>query len=29
LAGVAGVTFFLAGKLFGHLLAPGDDTAKA
>ena len=29
LAGVAGVTFFLAGKLFGHLLAPGDDRAKA
>ena len=25
LAGVAGVTFLLAGKLFGHLLAPSDE----
>jgi POT family proton-dependent oligopeptide transporter len=28
LAGVAGVTFFLAGKLFGHLLAPEDNAAQ-
>jgi proton-dependent oligopeptide transporter, POT family len=25
LAGIAGVTFFLAGRLFGHLLAPGEN----
>jgi proton-dependent oligopeptide transporter, POT family len=25
LAGIAGITFFLAGRIFGHLLAPGDD----
>jgi POT family proton-dependent oligopeptide transporter len=29
LAGVAGITFFLAGRIFGHLLAPGDDTRTA
>ena len=29
LAGVAGVTFFLAGRLFGHLLAPTDKEAAA
>jgi proton-dependent oligopeptide transporter, POT family len=29
LAGVAGITFFLAGGIFGHLLAPGDDTRTA
>lgn len=29
-AGIAGVTFFLAGRLFGHLLAPGEkESAKA
>ncbi len=27
LAGIAGVTFLIAGKLFGHLLAPGDNAA--
>src|SRR5437867_10882769 len=26
LAGIAGVTFLLAGKFFGHLLAPGDNA---
>ena len=26
LAGIAGITFFLAGRIFGHLLAPGDDS---
>ena len=25
LAGIAGITFFLAGRIFGHLLAPGDE----
>ena len=25
LAGIAGITFFLAGRIFGHLLAPVDD----
>jgi len=25
LAGVAGITFLLAGRLFGHLLAPGEN----
>jgi proton-dependent oligopeptide transporter, POT family len=25
LAGIAGITFFLAGRIFGHLLAPDDD----
>jgi POT family proton-dependent oligopeptide transporter len=29
LAGVAGVTFLLAGRLFGHLLAPGENESKA
>jgi POT family proton-dependent oligopeptide transporter len=29
LAGVAGIIFFLAGRIFGHLLAPGDDTRTA
>jgi POT family proton-dependent oligopeptide transporter len=29
LAGVAGITFFLAGRIFGHLLAPDDDTKTA
>jgi len=29
LAGIAGVIFLLAGKLFGHLLAPGDNAAGA
>jgi proton-dependent oligopeptide transporter, POT family len=29
LAGIAGVTFLLAGKLFGHLLAPGDNASAA
>jgi POT family proton-dependent oligopeptide transporter len=29
LAGVAGITFFLAGRIFGHLLAPDDDTRTA
>ncbi|MEY2546179.1 MAG: proton-dependent oligopeptide transporter, family [Verrucomicrobiota bacterium] len=28
LAGIAGVTFFLAGRLFGHLLAPNDAAKK-
>ncbi|HYR23862.1 MAG TPA: peptide MFS transporter [Chthoniobacterales bacterium] len=28
LAGVAGVIFLLAGKLFGHLLAPGDNATS-
>src|SRR5207247_8927198 len=27
LAGIAGVTFLLAGKIFGHLLAPGEQEA--
>jgi len=27
LAGIAGITFLLAGKLFGHLLAPSDDES--
>ena len=27
LAGVAGIIFLLAGKMFGHLLAPGDNAA--
>jgi POT family proton-dependent oligopeptide transporter len=27
LAGIAGVIFLLAGRLFGHLLAPGDDNS--
>jgi len=27
LAGIAGITFFLAGRIFGHLLAPGDDKS--
>lgn len=29
LAGIAGITFFLAGRIFGHLLAPTSDTAKS
>jgi len=29
LAGVAGITFFLAGGIFGHLLAPSDDSKTA
>ncbi len=29
LAGIAGITFFLAGKLFGHLLAPSDNPSAA
>ena len=29
LAGVAGITFLLAGRIFGHLLAPDDDTRTA
>jgi POT family proton-dependent oligopeptide transporter len=29
LAGIAGVTFLLAGRLFGHLLAPGDNASAA
>jgi POT family proton-dependent oligopeptide transporter len=29
LAGVAGITFFLAGGIFGHLLAPSDDSRTA
>src|SRR6266513_2009309 len=29
LAGIAGITFLLAGKLFGHLLAPGDNAKTA
>jgi proton-dependent oligopeptide transporter, POT family len=29
LAGIAGITFFLAGRIFGHLLAPGDDSRAA
>jgi len=29
LAGIAGITFFLAGKFFGHLLAPTDERAAA
>jgi proton-dependent oligopeptide transporter, POT family len=29
LAGIAGITFFLAGKLFGHLLAPSEDAQRA
>src|SRR3989441_653186 len=28
LAGIAGVTFLLAGKLFGHLLAPGNSATS-
>ena len=28
-AGVAGITFFLAGRIFGHLLAPDGDTRTA
>jgi POT family proton-dependent oligopeptide transporter len=27
LAGIAGVTFLLAGKLFGHLLAPSENAS--
>ena len=27
LAAIAGITFFLAGRIFGHLLAPGDDKS--
>jgi POT family proton-dependent oligopeptide transporter len=29
LAGIAGITFWTAGKLFGHLLAPGDNASAA
>src|SRR5438067_9660731 len=29
LAGIAGITFLLAGKLFGHLLAPSDNPSAA
>ena len=29
LAGIAGITFFLAGRIFGHLLAPGNDISPA
>src|SRR6058998_351236 len=29
LAGMAGIIFLLAGKLFGHLLAPGDNASAA
>ena len=29
LAGIAGIIFFLAGRLFGHLLAPEDNTVGA
>jgi hypothetical protein len=29
LAGTAGVIFLVAGKLFGHLLAPGDNASPA
>jgi POT family proton-dependent oligopeptide transporter len=29
LAGAAGVIFLLAGRLFGHLLAPGEDASAA
>jgi len=29
LVGVAGIAFFLAGRIFGHLLAPDDDTRTA
>ena len=29
LAGIAGVTFLLAGRFFGHLLAPGDKASAA
>jgi len=29
LAGIAGVIFLLAGKLFGHLLAPSDNPSAA
>src|SRR5213596_2379190 len=29
LAGIAGVTFLLAGRFFGHLLAPGDNASVA
>ena len=29
LAGIAGITFVLAGKLFGHLLAPSDNEHKS
>lgn len=29
LAGAAGVIFLVAGRLFGHLLAPGDNTSAA
>jgi POT family proton-dependent oligopeptide transporter len=28
LAGIAGITFFLAGRIFGHLLAPGNDPSE-
>jgi len=28
-AGIAGITFFLAGRIFGHLLAPDDNTRTA
>jgi len=27
LAAIAGITFFLAGRIFGHLLAPGNDQS--
>src|SRR5438552_10324055 len=29
LCGTAGVIFLVAGRLFGHLLAPGDNESKA
>jgi len=29
LAGIAGITFLVAGKLFGHLLAPSDNEQKS
>jgi proton-dependent oligopeptide transporter, POT family len=29
LCGTAGIIFLIAGRLFGHLLAPGDDESKA
>jgi len=29
LAGVAGIIFLLAGKIFGHLLAPTDEKPAA
>src|SRR5438874_9670523 len=28
LAGIAGITFLIAGRLFGHLLAPGDNESN-